>query len=131
MNDVEAVKRWLEEYTASVNNGDFEKFLTFWAEDTMLLFPNEPIAKGRDALIEMAGPLFEQFDFEAEIRNEETVVKNNFGFIRVEFREKYIPKKDDIEQINVNAKGIFLIKQLPDASWVATHIILNNNPSSE
>jgi hypothetical protein len=97
----------------------------------MLLFPNEPIAQGKNALVDIAGPLFERYDFEASIQNEETMVVDSFAFIRVEFREKYIPKKENMEQIKVDAKGFFLLKQMTDTSWKATHLILNDNPSPQ
>lgn len=63
-SDVALVKEVWNEYEASVNAGDLERWSALWIEDGVQMPPDEPRYIGKAAIMAAAEPGFELFDFE-------------------------------------------------------------------
>ena len=131
-SDEEAVRKWMEQYVANNNAGDFDSFGSFWTEDVIWLPPSAPIVIGKAAILDYARPFFTQYNIDQNITVEEVKVADSFAYIRIAANEKYTPTADDTEPIVIRNKGILLLSKESDGSWAATHCIWNyNSPSSQ
>jgi uncharacterized protein (TIGR02246 family) len=125
--DIEAVRNWLKENFAAADSGDLERYLTFFADDVILMPPNEPILQGISAIREMAQGYFEQITTQREFSIEEIKVAGDFAFLRINSEEKYTLKTGEGEPVEASFKAIFLLKRMNDGTWLCTHGIWNSN----
>ena len=96
--------------------------------------PNAPIIQGKSAVREYVQPAFEQLNILHEYSIDEVEVAGDFAFARTSSKETYTPKTAEGEPMVVNGKTIFLLKRMPDGTWLCTHAIWNSNgplPASE
>ncbi len=130
--DEEAVIAWLDSYVANNNAGDFAAYGEFWAEDATWLPPDAPVVEGREAILEYARPFFEGYTIDQQFEVEEVEVADGFAFARVNSTERYTPKADQGEPLELSVKAIFILRRMSDGSWVSTHCVWNNNaPASQ
>lgn len=130
--DEEAIRAWLDRLFANTNAGDFNAYGDFWAEDAMLLSPDAPVVEGRETILAYARPFFEEYTISQRFTVEEIEVANGFAFARVNSTERYTPKADQGEPLDLSVKTIFILHRKPDGSWVSTHCVWNNNaPASQ
>ena len=59
--DEAAVRRMIEQYVAAVDGGDYSRFLDFFAEDAVVMPPDEGAIRGREAFGRFVKPISEQF----------------------------------------------------------------------
>ena len=128
-DDEKAIRAWLDRYVANNNAGDFDAYGDFWAEDAMWLPPDAPVVEGKEAILAYARPFFEGYTISQRFTVEEIEVANGFAFARVNSTERYTPKADQGEPLDLNDKAIFILQRKPDGSWVSTHCIWNSNIS--
>ncbi len=132
--DIEAIRNWLKENFAAADSGDVEGYLTFLAEDVILMPPNEPIIQGKSAVRESIQPYFGQITTHRDFSIEEIKVAGDFAFLRINSEETYTPKTGEGEPVESNFKAIFLLQRMNDGTWLCTHGIWNSNdplPTSE
>ena len=128
---VEAIKKWIDRYCATVTAGDFDAYRAFWTEDVVWLPPNAPVRQGIEACMEHNRPYFEQYDSVETMSVEEIEAADRFTFVRVNYTYRGKPKAE-AEPIEEDGKGIFILKRKPDGSWVSTHCVWNSNiPQSQ
>jgi ketosteroid isomerase-like protein len=48
--DAEAIKKNIAEFTAAFNNKELDKVIEFYVDNSVLMPPNKPLLRGRDAL---------------------------------------------------------------------------------
>lgn len=131
-SDEEAIRKWLDRYAATVIDGDFESFGSFWTEDVIWLPPDAPIIHGKVAILDFARPFFTQYNIDYKATVEEVKVVDGFAYIHFATNEKYTPKAGDTEPMVFRNKDIFLLSKESDGSWTATHAIWNQDiPSSQ
>jgi uncharacterized protein (TIGR02246 family) len=125
--DIEATRNWLKGNFAAADSGDLERYLTFFADDVILMPPNEPIIQGISAIREMAQPYFEQVNTQREFSIEEIKVAGDFAFLRINSEEKYTLKTGEGEPVEASFKAVFLLQRMNDGAWLCTHSIWNSN----
>ena len=62
--DVAAVASVFDEYSAAANAGDFERWISNWAEEGTQYFPDAPPRYGKEEIGAAMQPAFEILDFE-------------------------------------------------------------------
>lgn len=122
----EEIIGWFNECVAKSNEGDFDSYGAFWAEDAIWLPPGSPVIKGREALLDYARPFFEQYSIHLEVYVEEIKVVDGFAFARAHFSEKFTPKAEG-DPIEDSTKAIYLFQREADGTWVSTHCVWNSN----
>ena len=80
--DVKAIHRVREAHDAAVNAGVLEAWLAGFAEDAMLMPPNEPPVVGKEAMHSWGQAVFDQFDFEQTTSSDEVEVAGDWAFDR-------------------------------------------------
>ena len=132
--DIEAIRNWVNLSYAAADSGDFEGYISFWAEGVIWMPPNAPIIQGISAATEMLQPYFEQVTIHHKISIEEIKVADDFAFTRFNTEEKYTLKTGEGESVESNFKAIILLQRMADGTWLGTHCIWNSNdphPTSE
>ena len=124
--DVASIKKWIDRYCATVTEGNFDAYRTFWTEDVVWLPPNGPVQQGIEACMEHNRPYFEQYNSVEKMSVEEIEVADRFAFVRVNYTYQGTPKAN-AEPITEDGKGVFLLKRRPNGSWVSTHCVWNSN----
>ena len=67
MGDIEAVKEIIENYAKGCNTGDFDLWMSLWADDGIQMPPNTPMRIGKEQIREGMKPLFDQFNLKIEV----------------------------------------------------------------
>ncbi|MFQ5962467.1 MAG: YybH family protein [Candidatus Methylomirabilales bacterium] len=140
--DVEAVHRVRETHDAAVNAGDLEAYLAVFAEDAVLMPPNEPPVLGKEATRAWGQGLFSQFSFEETMSSEEVVVAGDWGFDRGTYTIRPTPKVGGeaaegtpIEQPEIGreldyaqtGKYLWILKRQGDGSWKTARAMWSSN----
>ena len=132
--DIEAIRNWVNLSYAAAGSGDFEGYISFWAEDLIWMPPNGPIIQGKSAATEMLQPYFEQVTIQHKILIKEIKVADDIAFTRFNAEETYAPKSGEGESGESNFKAVIFLQRMTDGTWLGTHLIWNSNdplPTSE
>lgn len=71
-----------DRYIAAVNAGNLDELMSLWADDGVLLPPDQPATVGKEAIRAWYQGMFGQFDAEATMRPAETHIASDWGFDR-------------------------------------------------
>jgi uncharacterized protein (TIGR02246 family) len=124
--DEGAIRDWFKNYLEAVTKGDSEAYRIFYAEDVVILPPNNPPIYGINALLQMAKALFDKNTVEADFTIEEIIVDENIAFARLSVIEEIIPK-DGGESLKDDRKTVWVFRKNADASWSSSHVMWNSN----
>jgi uncharacterized protein (TIGR02246 family) len=127
----EALMQWMEKYVANNNRGDIENYGSFWTDDVIWLPPGSQAMYGKENIVEFANQGFANYRIKQDITINEIKVIDDFGYIRGETAEEYIPLKDGFKPMSIRGKGIFMFRRQSDGSWLATHCAWNFNTPQE
>ena len=131
-NDEAALRKWIEDYVANNNSGDFENYGSSWTEDAIWLPPGVPVVTGKTAIMEFAEPFYTQYKIDQKLTIEEISTVGDLAYIRVAGNEVYSPNTADADTIRIQNKGIFLLRRESGGSWIGTHCVWNyNSPSAQ
>jgi uncharacterized protein (TIGR02246 family) len=129
--DVEAVSAEIEaafdEYAASLNAGDVERWIQLWTEDGVQSPPNTAPRFGRDTILAAISAAAERIyweDFEIDI--EEVLVAGDLAIARGMYTVTNVPK-DGSAPIPVDGKYTSTFQRQPDGSWKLYRDIFNSN----
>ena len=127
--DVEAIKELREEYNAAVEAGDVARVISLFADEAVLMPPNEPPATGKEATRSWYETLFEQFNVEPFTSSaEEVEVTDDWAFDRGTYSITLTPKAGG-EPAEDSGKFIAIFQRQTDGSWkVARGIWNSDNP---
>ena len=135
--DVEAIKALGNEWVALFNAGDFDGLMSiYYAENPVQMPPNEPIRKGKEAILSGLKKSREQFDEHCDSSVTEDVrVSGDLAVARITDTGTNTPKVGG-EPIKYNIKGVIAYERQPDGTWKCVYEIWNDNnplppPSSE
>ncbi len=125
--DVAAIKALLDEYDVSLNAGDVEKLVSLnYAEDAVRMPPNEPMSKGKAAILAWFKKEAEHYTLQMEEVPEDVQVDGDLAFMRSTFAGTGTPKAGG-EPVQVKGKGIAVYKRQVDGSWKVICDIYNSD----
>jgi uncharacterized protein (TIGR02246 family) len=131
VNDVEAITAEIEaafaEYADSLNEGDAERWIQLWAEDSVQSSPGAPPNVGRDVIYEGIRSEVEQLDYQdMVIEVEEVLTAGDFAVARGMYSLKVVPMGGG-DPIPVDGKYTTTFQRQPDGSWKIFRDIYNSN----
>ena len=129
--DTSAIKEIMNQYAIGVNKGDFDLWISLWADDGVQMPPDAPVRVGKEKIREGMKPAFDQMNLKAEItRIEEARVYGDFGLTRCEYWLTGTPKAGG-ETVNImkSGKALTLYKRQSDGSWKIVYDCFNSNLS--
>lgn len=128
-SDVAAIKETLNQYAVGVNSGDFDHWISLWADDGVQMPPDAPSRVGKEQIREGMKPAFDQMDLDITIHSiEEANVYGDLGLTRCTYTLKMTPKAGG-KTINAmpDGKALTLVKRQPDGSWKIAYDSFNSN----
>ena len=133
--DKEAVREVLNQYEVAVNTGDFDLWISLWADDGVQMPFDTPARIGLDQIREAMKPEFDQMTPDINITSiEDTKVYGDLGLTRCNYTLDMTPKAGG-ETIHAmrDGKALTLYERQSDGSWKIVYDCFNSNvpPTSE
>ena len=127
--DISAIKEMLNQYATGLNTGDFNLWISLWADEGVQMPPDAPVRVGKEKIREEMKPAFDQMNLKGEITSiEEARVYGDFGLTRCEYWIKGTPKVGG-ETVDVmkSGKALTLYERQSDGSWKIVYDCFNSN----
>lgn len=127
--NVAAIKDVLGRYEETVQSGDFEGWLSLWAEDGVQMPDNAPTRVGKAAIAEAMRGAFEAMDLRIAIHDiEDARVWGDRGLTRCRYSLALTPKAGG-ETIDAmpDGKALTLYGRQADGSWRIVYDCFNSN----
>ena len=128
-DDITAIKEVLPQYAVGVNTGDFDLWISLWADDGVQMPPDTPTRIGKEQIREAMKPAFDQMNLDITIHSiEETKVYGDLGLTRCTYTLKMTPKAGGETIIAMpDGKALTLYERQSDGSWKIKYDIFNSN----
>jgi uncharacterized protein (TIGR02246 family) len=127
--DINAIKEMLSQYADGCNTGDFDLWISLWADDGVQMPPDIPVRIGKEQIREGMKPAFDQMNLEIAITSiDEARVYGGLGLTRCKYTLKMTPKESG-ETIDAmpDGKALTLYERQPDGSWRIVYDCYNSN----
>ena len=128
-DDINAIKGVLGQLEASCNSGDFDLWISLWADDGIQMPPETPARIGKEQIREGMKPAFDQMNLEITIHSiVDAQVHGDLGLTQCTYTLKLTPKEGG-ETINAmpDGKALTLYRRQSDGSWKVAYDCFNSN----
>jgi uncharacterized protein (TIGR02246 family) len=115
-DDVRAIRKLFDDFCAAHKYDDGAKLAEFYADDAMLMPPDEPIVSGKQAIASRYQQDIDKFTAELTTAPEEIEVSGNLAFVRGTFTIRLTPKAGG-GRIEATFKAISILRKGADGSW--------------
>lgn len=123
-----AINEVLNQFAVTINDGDFDKWISLWSDNGIQMPPELPSRNGKAEIIDAMKPLFDQFFVEITINLEETKVYGTLGLTRCTYTVAITPKEGGDKIIAVpDGKALTLYEKQADAIWKIVYDCFNSN----
>lgn len=124
--DETAIRNMAAEYVASVAAGDFQKFLSFFTDDVVVMPPDSPTLRGMEALTAWAKPFFDQYTMEEDLSYDAIYVQGDRAVGIYTYKSLTTPKAGGAAT-EESGKGWGMLTRSADGSWKWSHTIWNRD----
>ena len=127
--DITAIKEMLNRYANITNAGDWDQWISLWADDGVQMPPDDPARIGKEQIRAAMKPQFDQLNLDIVIHSiEDAKIHGDLGFTRCIYSLKATPKAGG-ETINVmpDGKALTLYGRQPDGSWKIVYDCVNSS----
>lgn len=125
--DAATIRQIYVEYSAAVNAGDTERWITLWDEDGRQMFPDAPMRIGKDAIQAAMAPAFEAIDFQEFVINPDGVeVLGEQAYSHGTYSYVMTPKAGG-DTTPFSGKFLTVFKKQSDGSWKILLDCFNSN----
>ena len=127
--DITAIKEMLNRYALITNAGDWDRWISLWADDGVQMPPDDAARIGKEQIRAGMKPLFDQLNLDIVIhRIEDARIYGDLGFTRCTYTLKATPKAGG-ETIDVmpEGKALTLYERQPDGSWKIVYDCFNSS----
>lgn len=117
--DIAAIREVLNQYAVGVSTGDFDHWVSLWADDGRQMPPDAPACVGKEQIRDEMKPVFDEMSMELAILSiEDAKIYGDFGLTRCKYTLKMSPKAGG-ETINAmpEGKALTLYERQSDGSW--------------
>ena len=127
-SDIAAVKDMLNQYAKGCNTGDFDFWMSLWADDGVQMPPDTPAVVGKEQIRENMKPVFDQFNYKVGVDILEAKVYGDLGLTRCNGTVDITPKAGG-ETIHTlpDGKALTLYERQSDGSWKIVYDCFNSN----
>ena len=128
-SDVAAIQSMTEAWEEAIQAEDIPALLAMWTDDLVVMGPDAPTARGKQALEESYRGLFEAFAVTATWPvegTEEIVVADRWAYQMSEFTLTMTLKAGG-EAIEADGKLIMIFQRQPDGTWKFAREVWNRN----
>ena len=126
--DVSIIRKREDEFLAAHSFNDGAKLADFYTDDALLIPPDEPVVRGKQAIAEWYENEFKKAPpiENPKVTLEDIDVSGNMAFIRGDFILKFQGQTND-EPIIQNLRFISIWRKQPDGNWKFYCDIWNTN----
>lgn len=114
------------EYSASLNAGDLNRWMSLWTEGGIQMPPGEPPLVGKNEIRARNEAVLDQFEFDISIANHEVETVGDWAYSRGVYQATLTPKRGG-QSIDVDGKYMTILKKQPDGSWKIHRDVFNSN----
>ena len=108
--------------------GDIDAWLSSFADDAIVMVPNQHALTNKLAIRQWNAPIFEQFDLHEESDEREVEVAGDWAYIRAHWIWTQTPKSGG-NSAKYTGYSIWIVRRQPNGSWKITRGIFNyENP---
>jgi len=127
--DIVAIKEVLNQYAISVNNGDFEHWMSLWADNGVQMAPNAPARSGKEQIRDGNKPGFDQMNLDISIHTVDGAeIHGDLGLTRCTYTLKLTPKAGGETIYSMpDGKALTLYGRQSDGSWKIVYDCFNSN----
>jgi uncharacterized protein (TIGR02246 family) len=126
-DDITAIKEIFNKYTVAANTGDFDLWISLWADDAVRMPPDTPAQIGKEQIREAMKPAYDQMNFIITIHIEEAKVYGDLGLTRCTYTLKMTPKAGGETITMPDGKALTLYERQSDGSWKIIYDCFNSN----
>ena len=126
---INAIKEMLSQYAYGCNTGDFDLWISLWADDGVQMPPDTPVRIGKEQIREGMKPAFDQMNLEIAITSiDEAKVYGGLGLTRCTYTLDMTLKAGG-ETIHAmpDGKALTLYERQSDGSWKIAYDCFNSN----
>ena len=124
--DEAAIRDMTSVYTAAVAAGDPQRFLSVFSDDVVVMPPDHPTARGRDAFTTFVKPFFDEFTLLETISYDEIRVAGDWAVGTFTYSFTTTPKAGGASSQELG-KGIWLFGRSGEGGWKITHAVFNRD----
>jgi uncharacterized protein (TIGR02246 family) len=127
--DIAAIKDMLNKYGVACNNGDFDSWISLWADDGVQMPPGTPARIGKAQIREAMKPSFDQMILDITITSiEDAEVHGDLGLTHCSYTLAVTPKAGGETIIAMpDGKALTLFERQTDGSWKIVYDCFNSN----
>lgn len=122
--DRQAIAAATAQFQAAENAGRVDQFRSFFADDLVMMGPNEPPVTGGDSVAALMRGFHAAFAVQVEYTSQEIVVFGDWAFDRGTERYTLTPKAGG-DPIRKSGNYLYLYQRQEDGSWKQSRVIWN------
>ena len=126
VSDVAQINELWNEYAASINAGDMERWISLWIEDGLQMPPDAVRRAGKELIREGNRPLFELFDAQMAVYPDEIHVLGDHAYSHGLY-EYILTAKEGDDVVKGNGKFLTILQRQTDGSWKIVIDCFNND----
>lgn len=128
-SDIAAIKELLNQYEATINTGDFDSWISLWADDGIQMPPGAPARIGKEQIQEGMKPAFDQMNLNIDSTSiEDAKVYGDLGLTYCIYTLSATPKAGGETIILMSdGKALTLYERQTDGSWKIVYDCFNSN----
>lgn len=116
-SDMAGIRTADSAFMAAANAGDAGKIAEVYAEDGVLLAPNLPPQKGRDAVKAFWGGFLDAYTVRFEVASDTIEGRGDLAYNQGHYRFTAVPKAKGVPGVADEGKFLEILKKQPDGSW--------------
>jgi uncharacterized protein (TIGR02246 family) len=105
--------------------GDLNGWLDCFADDAVLMAPNQPPLSGLQSIRDWAAPFFDDYDLHEETDNREVRIAGDWGYIRAHWTWTLTPNAGGEASVD-SGNSIWIVRRQDDGSWKIARAIWNS-----
>ena len=122
--DRQAIAAATAQFQAAENAGSVDQFRSYFADDLVMMGPNEPPVSGADSVAALMRAFHHKYAVQVEYKSQEIVVFGDWAFDRGTERYALTPKAGGAP-ISKSGNYLYLYRRQKDGSWKQSRVIWN------
>jgi uncharacterized protein (TIGR02246 family) len=123
--DTRAINALIDQYTAAHNSNDVAANVAIFADDAIVMMPDQAAIEGKQAIRSFVEAAFKERTYKIVPTPLETQVAGDWAYVRVNFTGTVTPKSG--KPMEISYKFLWICRRQPDSSWKIYRVILNSN----
>jgi ketosteroid isomerase-like protein len=131
--DIAAIKEVLNQYAVACTTGDFDLWISLWADNGTQMPPDAPVCVGKEDIQRAAKPEFDDLDMNLAILSiEDAKIFGDLGLTRCVYTLEVTPKAGGETIVAMpEAKALTLYQRQSDGTWKIAYDCFNSSLPAE